>query len=154
MDRPVARIGRKNFIDNLIARLPVITTLYVIQCFFVYQFAKDINLGDFAMWLGLGLITFASFMMFFEKFHQVLLFKDHLIVHFKVIGLTKKIPYALIKDIIVPNEEYKFSTITLVLMDDSEVHFLFADYPVRSKKFILDLINKSHSLESDEDKAA
>ena len=62
MDNPVARIGRKNFIDNLIARVPVITTLYAVQCLLVFHFAKEINIGDFAMWMGLGLITFVSTM--------------------------------------------------------------------------------------------
>jgi hypothetical protein len=150
MDKPIARIGRQNFIDNLITRLPVICTLYVIQCLFVYHFAKEINIGDFALWMGLGLVTFISTMMCFEKFHQVLLYRDHLKINFSLIGLTKKIPYTAIKEIIVPEEEFKFSTITLKLVDDSEVYILFADYPLRSKKFLLNLIDKEAEIEIEE----
>jgi hypothetical protein len=142
MKGPVARIGRKNFIENIINRLPVITTLYGVQCLLVFHFAKDVNIGDFATWVGLGLISFVLSMMFYERFHQVLLYKDHIKIQFGPLGVAKAIAYKDIDQIIVPDEEYKFATIILKLKNESEEYILFADYPIQTKKFINKLISE------------
>lgn len=140
MEKPIARIGRKNLLNNLVNRLPLLAAIYMAQCLFIYNYFEELNIGDYAMWMGGSLVLFISTIMVFERFHQVIFYKRHLEVSFGFIGSLKVIPYILIEDIIAPEQEYPFATLTLKLKDKTRVDILFTDCPLRTKEFLLKLI--------------
>lgn len=145
MERAVARLGRDNHINLLISRLPILTTIYGFQCFIVYQIVEGVNIGDFAMYMGLALVSLVSSLFVYDRYHHVLLYQDHLLLYFEPLRMTQKINYCDIKEIIAPHEECDFASIMIRLRNDEVVSIYFVDFPVQVKQVIDELIAISKS---------
>jgi hypothetical protein len=102
----------------------------------MYKYAHDINIGDYALSLGVMLAGLIFSMMYYDNNHQVMIYEDHLHLSFGVFGIDKKIQFKDITDIQVPKKECPFSNVTIVTKDDKKHVFLFVDYPVQVKKTI------------------
>jgi hypothetical protein len=136
MKKPLAKIGRQNHQNHLVKVMPILTIVYCLQCFVMYKFAHDINIGDYALSLGVMLAGLIVAMMYYDNNHQVMIYEDHLHLSFGLFGLDKKIPLRDIVDIQVPKKECPFSNVTIVTKDDKKHIFLFVDYPVQVKQTI------------------
>jgi hypothetical protein len=132
----LARLGRENHLNNLISRLPVLTTIYGIQCLMVYHMALDVNIGDFSLYMAVSLIVLVGALFIHDKYHHILLYKDHILVYFAPLNTFKKIRYEDIKEIIVPEKECDFSSILLRLNNNQHIVFYFVDYPLQVKAVI------------------
>ncbi len=137
--KPIARIGRDNHLDNLVARLPVLSFLYGLQCLFIYYMIKEIDIGNFALYLAISLIAFVLSMFVYDKYNHVILYSDHILLYFEPLNIKKEIPYEDIKDIITPKEEMPFSSIFIKLKNDEYISLHFIDYPLQVKKVIFEL---------------
>lgn len=135
----MARLGRDNHLDNLLSRLPLLTTIYGIQCIMVANLAKNIDIGSFALYMGLSLICFITALYIHDKHHHVLLFSDHILIYFEPLKMSKKIMYDDIDDVLVPEDEVPFSSIIIKLKNDEHISLHFVDYPVQVKKVIYDI---------------
>jgi hypothetical protein len=153
--KALARLGRENHLNNLISRLPVLTTIYGLQCLMVYHMALDVNIGDFSLYMGLALIALVGSLFVHDKYHHVLLYNDHIVVYFQPLNTYKKINYSDIKDIIVPEKECDFSSILLKMNDGEHMAFHFVDYPQQVKQVIEEIMkNKNSTISEDFDQAA
>lgn len=141
----VARLGRENHLNNLIARLPVLTTIYGVQCLMVYHMALDVNIGDFALYMGISLIMLVGALFIHDKYHHVLLYKDHILVYFQPLNTYKKIKYEDIKEVIAPEKECDFASILIKLKNGEHIAFHFVDFPVQVKQVIEEIISERSS---------
>lgn len=137
----IAKLGRENHLNTLIGRLPVLTTIYGIQCLMVYHMATEIDIGDFALYMGASLILLVTGLFIHDKYHHVLLYKDHILVYFAPLNTHKKIMYQDIAEIIVPEKECEFSSILIRLKSDESLSLHFVDYPVQVKQVITEIMN-------------
>lgn len=139
MENAIARIGRDNHMKNLIGKLPLITAIFGLQCFFLLQMKTSIHVGDFATMMGCFLIAFIGSLYVYDRYHHVIIYKDQIVVYFSLFNMHRSIPLNQIKEIIAPEEECDFSSLSLVLNDEETVSFHFVDYPVQVKSIIEDL---------------
>ena len=144
MEKVIAKLGKENHLNSLMNRLPFLTLIYALQCLLVYHMAKEINLGDFALYMGLSLIFLICSLFIYDKYHHILLYKDHLLVYFEPLNHHRKIYCSEIKEIITPKQECDFSSIMLILKDEksSAVSLHFIDYPLQVKKVMEQLISQ------------
>ena len=147
----MARVGRENHLNTLMGRLPLLTTVYGLQCLLILQFSKEIDVFDFAVYMGASLIVLVVSLFIHDKYHHVLLYKDHLIVYFELFKTYKKIDYKDIEEIIAPSEECDFSSILLKLKGKERIAFHFIDYPVQVKSVMEQLIRESKGNTPEED---
>lgn len=152
MDKLIAKIGRENHINHLIQILPFITTVFGIQCFLVYKYVQDVQIGDYALFMGLGLISFVYSLYYYDNNHHVLIYSKYLHI-FPVIGSETILLYSDIEDIVVPDEECNFSTIIIKLKNEDRHIFYFVDYPVQLKKLIESQFDHTED-ETNQDQAA
>ncbi len=136
MKKPLAKIGRQNHQKHLVKVMPILTVVYCIQCFVMYKFAHDINIGDYALSLGVMLAGLIFSMMYYDNNHHVMIFEDHLHLSFGIFGLDKKIKLTDILEIHTSEEECPFSNLTILTKDDKRHTFFFVDYPVQVKQTI------------------
>ncbi len=140
----IAKLGKENHLNGLMARLPFLTTIYGIQCLLIYHMVTEINASHFAVSLGLMLIGLVTSLFIYDKYHHVLLYQDHLLVYFEPLNTAKKILYEDIQEIVVPENECDFSSIMLKLKNEQNISFHFIDYPHEVKQVITDLINQKY----------
>lgn len=140
MDNAIARIGRDNHLNNLINKLPLITVIFGLQCFFLMQMSGQINVGEFASMMGLFLIGLVGSLYVYDKYHHVIIYQDQIVVYFSPLNTQRVIALSDIENIIAPEEECDFSSISLQLKTNETVSFHFVDYPVQVKTVIEDLI--------------
>ncbi len=139
----MARLGRDNHLINLINRLPALTVIYGLQCLIVYKFISNINIGDFALYLSLFLVTFVCSLYVYNRHHHVLLYKNHLLLFFQPLSVSRKIKYSDIVEVIAPEVEREFASILLKLRSEETVALHFVDYPVQVQSVINELIQDS-----------
>lgn len=149
MNKAIARIGRDNHIQHLIATLPFITLVFGLQCFLMFQFHESEKVGDYALLLGLGLIMFISSLVYYDNNHHVIIYPRHLHVFFPLMGTDRKVYYQDIKKIIAPKEECTFSSLIIQLKNDEQLIFYFVDYPVHVKGLIEEQYLQNDSDDSD-----
>lgn len=149
MNKLIAKIGRENHINHLIQILPFITTIFGIQCFLIYKYFKDVQVGDYALFMGLGLISFVYSLFYYDNNHHVLIYSKHLHI-FPVFGEDKKLDYSEIESIHGPDEECNFSTLIIQLKNEDRHVFYFVDYPLHMKNLIEQQLSKKE-LDEDED---
>lgn len=150
----LAKIGRQNHLNHLVAVMPLITIVFCVQCFVMYKFAPEMNIGDYALSLGVMLSSFIGMMVYYDNNHNVLIYPDHLHVHFGILGTNLKINFEDIIEIITPEEECPFSNMIIKTKEKRHV-FYFVDYPVHVKALIESQINENiGKYTSDFDQAA
>jgi hypothetical protein len=136
MNKAIARIGRENHIKHLTRILPFITSIFGVQCYLIYKYAKGIQVGDYAMFLGVSLVTFIVALVYYDNNHHVIIYPKHLHIFFPAMGTDRKVFYNEIDKIIAPEEECNFSTLVLKLKNEEHVVFYFVDYPLHVKELI------------------
>ena len=148
MDNVVARLGRENHLNNLTSKLPLLTTLYGLQCFMVMNMAPNIDIGTFATYMGIILIMLIGSLYVHDKYHHVLLYKDHIMIYFEPLNIYHTIKYEDIDDILTPKQECAFSSIIFKLKSEENITIHFVDFPLEVKRFISELkaeqLEKSH----------
>lgn len=144
----IAKIGRQNHQNHLLAVMPLITIVFGIQCYLIYQFAEGVAVGDYAMLLGASLATFISWLMYYDNNHHVFICRNHLHVYFPLFGKNFEIDYKDIEQIVVPEEECNFSSILVKTKDNGRYVFHFVDFPVATKILIEEQMKKSSHFES------
>ena len=135
MSKVLAKIGRQNHSNHLVAVMPLITLVYGVQCFIMYKYASTISIGDYALSLGVMLSAFIGMMVYYDNNHNVLIYPDHLHIHFPALGTDEKIMLSEITEIIAPQEECPFSNL-IVKTQDKKYVFYFVDFPVHVKALI------------------
>lgn len=153
MNEILAKLGRKNHLNHLINVMPLITFVYGVQCFLIYRFGQDIDVGDYALFLGLGLASFISTLVFYDNNHHVFICKKHLHIYFALTGTDYQIPYSDIKEIIAPEEESNFSSLIIRDIHKKTFVFYFVDYPLSVKTMIeqLKMELEDKATQNDED---
>ena len=146
--KAIFKIGRDNHLNNLLGRLPFLSIIYVLQCYMVYSYMPDVNVGDFAIYMGIFLIGFVLSLYVHDKYHHVIIYKSHMIIYFEPLRVSKKILYDDIIDIVAPTNECDYSSIFLKLKDDRYVSLHFVDYPLQVKEVILELKKNSNLTQS------
>ena len=144
--RAIGKISRNNFVQNLIDRMPVIISLFVIQSIIIRRFSPETNIYYFVSFMSLSISVFISLVILFDKHHNIYLYHDFIHISCKPIALDRSIYFHEIKSITAPNKEYRFSTITLDLEDNTKVDLHFVDYPVQTKNYIEKLIETNKDL--------
>jgi hypothetical protein len=139
MENAVAKIGRENHLNNLMGKLPLITAIFGLQCFFLMQMQTQINIGEFSMILGTFLIGLITSLYIYDKHHHVIIYQGHITIYFSPLNLKKMISLDEIENIIAPAEECDFSTLSLELKSKEVISLYFVDYPVQVKAVIEDL---------------
>ena len=153
MEKAIARISRENHLSHLTKTLPFISIVFVIQCLLIKHFSPTINLGDYALYLASGLVLFVVSMVYYDNNHHVIIYPDHLLVYFGLMGTNRKVYYNDIEKVVGPEQECHFSTIVLKLKDKEHMSFYFVDYPMQVKALI-DVQMQGLNLETDTDQAA
>lgn len=143
MSDAIAKVGRTNHLNSLLAKLPLLTFLYGMQCYLIHEFSPEVEIGNYALWLGIGLISLVSLLYAYDRYHHVLIYKDKLVLHFELLGLSKEVHYDQIDQIITPEEECDYASILLKLKDEKTIVLHFVDYPLQVKKVIEE--NKPHN---------
>lgn len=136
MNKALAKVGRQNHLNHLVAVMPLITIVYAVQCFIMYKFAPEVKLGDYAISLGMMLSSFIGMMVYYDNNHHVLIYSNHLHIHFGLFGIDKKIDLNQIEKIIAPEEECPFSNLVIKTKDNKKHVFYFVDFPVHVKALI------------------
>jgi len=155
MNGILAKIGRENHLNHLIAVMPLITMVFGAQCYIMWKFSPGINIGDYAISMGLVLSFFIGMMVYYDNNHHILIYKDHLHIYFGLFGINHKIEFSNIQEIISPEEDVKFSSIIIKTKDKSNHVFYFVDYPLHVKLLIEEQIKQNKlSDEVEIDKAA
>lgn len=141
MEIAIARIGRDNHLNNLIAKLPLITTIFALQCFFLMQVeGGEIDVGYFASLMGCFLILLVSTLFVYDKYHHVIIYKSQIVVYFAPLNAHRVIELKDIKSVVAPQKECDFSSISIQLKTGEIISFHFVDYPVQVKTIIEDLM--------------
>jgi hypothetical protein len=149
MTKVLAKIGRDNHLNHLVAIMPLITLVYCLQCFIMHKLAPAIEIGNYAMNLGVLLSCFIGMMVYYDNNHNVLIYPDHLHVHFGILGTDFKINYSDIKAIHAPEKECPFSNLVIELKDKKKHIFYFVDFPVEVKAIIESQMNFDVEIEDD-----
>lgn len=136
MNKILAKIERQNHLNHLISVMPLITTVFGIQCFIMWKFSTEIDIGNYAITMGLFLSTFIGMMVYYDNNHHVVLYKDHLHIQFGLTGTNKKIPLMDITEIITAEDETKFSSMIIRTKDKGNHVLYFIDFPLQVKLLI------------------
>ena len=139
MENPIAKIGRENHLNNLMSKLPFITTIFGIQCFFLMQVQSKIDVGEFAVIMGTFLVGLISALFIYDKHHHVIIYKNHITIYFSPLNLKRIISLDDIDKIYAPKEECEFASLSLELKSKEIVSLHFVDYPLQVKTVIEDL---------------
>lgn len=139
METPIAKIGRDNHLNNLMGKLPLITAIFGLQCFFLMQVQSEINIGEFSFIMGSFLVALICSLFIHDKYHHVLIYKNHLTIYFAPLNLKREISMDEIKEIFAPKEECDFASISIELKSKEIISFHFVDYPLQVKSVIEDL---------------
>ena len=107
MEKALGKITRENHLNSLLGGLPLLTTLYGINCILMYHFMEGIDISNFSLSLGVMLVSFVSALFIYDKYHHVLLYKDYILIYFQPLAMAKKIHYTQIQDIITPEAAYR-----------------------------------------------
>lgn len=154
MKKVLAKIGRENHINHLITVMPLIVMVYAIQCYVMWKFSPELQIGDYAITMGIVLSSFISFMVFYDNNHHVLIYEDKLHIYFGLTGTNRVIEFKDIETIIAPEEEVNFSNLIIKTKEDQKNHvFYFVDHPFHVKKLIEKQISKikGHQEENNDD---
>lgn len=135
----IARIGREKHLEMLIGRLPLITVIYGVQCYVLFQMENLQHAKDMITLIGIFLVVLVSALFVHDKYHQVIFYKDHLVVFFGPLNHLKKINYHDIQSVEAPKKECDFSSILIKMNDNTEHSIHFVDYPLQVKAFIEEL---------------
>tara|TARA_Y100000031_G_C7875754_1_gene228417 strand:- start:23 stop:505 length:483 start_codon:yes stop_codon:yes gene_type:complete len=154
MDRAVAKLTKENHLNSLLDGLPLLTTLYGVNCLMAHYFIEGINIQNFAFSLGAMLIVFVSGLFVYDKYHHILLYDQYMLIYFQPLGYAKKIPYSRISKVITIEEEAHFSSLMIKLQDEKQISLHFVDHPTHAKKFIDELVGMNRLTEDLIDSAA
>jgi hypothetical protein len=136
MNKVLAKIGRQNHLNHLVAIMPLITIVFCIQCFVMHSIAPAIEIGNYAINLGILLSCFIGMMVYYDNNHNVLIYPDHLHVHFGILGTDTKINFSEIEEVYAPTKECPFSNLVVKTKDNKKYVFYFVDFPVQVKALI------------------
>lgn len=134
--KPLFKLTKNVHLDNLLAKLPMITILYGVQCALMNWYIKDIDIGDYAIYLALTLVTFISSMFCYDKYHHVILCEDCIHIYFEVFRTSKYINYQDIEKIVVPISDLGYGAVTIYEKNENITVLHFIDYPEHVKAFI------------------
>jgi len=142
MEKAIAKLTKENHLNTLIDGLPLLTTIYGINCLMAHYLIEGIDIGSFSLGLGVLLVSFISALFVYDKYHHVLLYRDHMLIYFQPLGHARKIDYHDIHEVITVEEDVQFSSILIKMKDKSDFAVHFIDHPQAAKKF-LDEIKKN-----------
>lgn len=145
MNGILAKIGRENHLNHLITVMPLITMVFGAQCYIMWKYSPEINIGDYALSMGLVLSSFIGMMVYYDNNHHILIYKDHLHIYFGLFGINKKIEFNNIQEIIAPEDDVKFSSMVIKTKDKSNHVFYFVDYPLHVKMLIEEQIRLNNA---------
>lgn len=152
MNKPLAKIGRQNHLNHLVAIMPLLTIVYCVQCFIMHKFAPQMDIGEYAINLGVLLSAFIGMMVYYDNNHNVLIYKDHLHIHFGILGTDIKVNLQDIEEIIAPEKEMPFSSLMIKTKDKKRYMFYFVDFPLQVKTIIESQKDDKVQTQSNEDK--
>ena len=139
MDEAIAKIGRDNHLNNLFSKLPLITAIFGLQCFFLMQMEDRIDIGEFSVLMGSFLVFMISALYIYDKHHHVIIYKDRITIYFSPLNLQKTIPLNEIENIHGPENECDYASLTFELTSKELLSIHFVDNPVQVKSVIEDL---------------
>ncbi|MAZ47960.1 MAG: hypothetical protein CME65_05315 [Halobacteriovoraceae bacterium] len=154
MEKPLAKLTKENHLNNLLDGLPLLTTLYGVNCLMAHYFIEGINIQMFALSLGFMLIAFVCGLFVYDKYHHVLLYDQYMLIYFQPLGFAKKIPYSNISKVLTVSEETQFSSLLIKLKSKRSISVHFVDHPTHAKKFIDEMVGINRLTEDVFDKAA
>lgn len=112
----------------------------------MYNFSADIQIGDYAISLGVMISVILGMMVHYDNNHNIYIYKDHLHVKFSTLGTDERIEMSSIQEIITSNKECQFSNIILKTKDNKRYIFYFIDFPLKTKALIESHINEVEDL--------
>lgn len=140
MEKALAKLTKENHLNTLLDGLPLLTTLYGINCLMAHYFIEGINIQAFSLSLGCMLIVFVSGLFVYDKYHHVLLYDQYLLIYFQPLGYAKKIPYSQISKVLTAEEDVQFSSVQIKLKSNKDISLHFVDHPKHAKKFIDEMV--------------
>ncbi len=136
MKKPVRSIERNEHMNHLSRIVPLIGTIFMVQCYMLYKITNGQNMGDFAMFLGFSLISIIGILFLYDTKHKVDFYENDLHIHFAPLGIDKRINYNEITSVDAVNDQAVFSTITLTTTDGLRHHLHLIDKPQEIKSFL------------------
>lgn len=134
MNEPMKTIKRDHHLNHLTNVAPFICAVYVIQCYMLSYFFKEAPVSQFAIPLAFGLVFLMGSLVFYDTYHKVDLFHDHLCIKF--MGFEQKVSYKEIEQIDVLEPDAGFTSIILHLNKRQKKIIYFADDALEIKNFI------------------
>lgn len=141
MQKAIAKFTRINHQKHIIDVMPLIAAVFGVQCYLMGQFSAGISIGDLALAMAGGLVSFVAGLFWYDKKHRILIFSDRIESGFNGLGGMKTIMLKEIASIEAPEDEKNFSSLLIMMANGSSHVFYFIDYPKASKAFLEERIS-------------
>jgi hypothetical protein len=136
MDKPLFKVSREHHLDHLVAILPLITVLFIIQCVILASIAQDNSIYQLCYAIAFALIGMVSMIYYYDAHHHVEVFDQHLVMQFKPFYKNKKIKLSEIAQLWVIDEESEFSTLQITMKSGHKLNLFFIDRPSQLVKIM------------------
>jgi hypothetical protein len=134
MPKPLLSITREKHLDHLVRVIPFIVMLYGIQSYALMSLSPMGFTYNHIVFLGAALCaTIGSFIIYNLK-HRTDFYENHLEVSF--LGWKLNLNYDEIHDIIIPDEEQSFATLTFVTKSHRRHKIYFVDEVQKIKQWV------------------
>lgn len=145
MNKPLHTVTRTSHIDHVIRLLPLITLLFLGQCFLLKSLIQDIAIGNLCFMMGSILITLVGFMYYYDISHTVEVYPNHIVSNFPPFMGQQIINFKDVADIRVADVDMDFSNVKIILHNGDIYSVFFVDNP---KKFYDVLKNQIFQFEN------
>jgi hypothetical protein len=145
MDTAVAKLTKENHLNRLIEGLPLLTTLYGVNCLVMYYLMEGVDISSFALSLAFMLTSFIISLFIYDKYHHILLYENYFLIYFQPLQLARKIKYTDIEQIITVDEDIEFSSMRIKLKNKQTISLHFIDYPLQVKQVMTEMMRTHQS---------
>lgn len=121
------QITRVKHMSHLVRLMPLLILAIVAQGYLYTQWRPVEMALDVSIFMAIGVAFMAAGFGLYDQFHQVYLYRKHMLVKFDLIGYCEEILYQEIQDIEVEVTRYGYYNVTLYLTDGSTCKLPYLD---------------------------
>jgi hypothetical protein len=154
MSEIIKRIQRQHHLQHLTQIAPFITVAYLLQCYMMASFFKDVGISQFAIPLAISLAVMLGALVIYDCYHYMNICEDGLEIGFTPLNIKTNVPYSQIKEVEVFDPEAHFSTLILHFHNDSKKIIYFVDEAILIKAIIDEIMKIQNENQTEIKKAA
>jgi len=136
----ILKLTREKHLDHMVRVVPLVVFGFIIQSYLIMSIDPNEFGKNMVLLLAFSLGTLIAGLSIYDVTHHVTLLEDHLLIEMKWLGKQTKVNFSEIKDIHCRHPDQNFTTVDIILYDNTKYVFYFVDSPVMIKEWI-----KSHS---------